>query len=208
MNSTADFANTQEPVRIRVCSIHFDAPWLRRETLNWLLNDAIGGGGLGSGSRDGSLNLACDTAGMPCRYFEPLQIVAIPFHRNARLPLINEYDGSCHASPESAAVPAESRFAGCNHGNRDNPCGRFPASDERIVLRFTISKESSEELEVLAIEEANHRPIRWQTVRFVLGSEELWPDRTDICQRAQILAFCRSYVTRAAGQAGSEENHV
>jgi hypothetical protein len=145
---------------------------------------------------------------MPCRYFEPLQVVPIPFHPNARLPLIEEYDGLCHAGSESATVPAESRFAGCNHGNRDNPCVRFPAAVQAVALRFTVAKESSDALEVLAIEELNHRPVRCQTVRFVLGTEELLPDRSDVCQRAQLLAFCRSYVAKAAGRPGYQKNHV
>src|SRR5947209_19300466 len=113
---------------------------------------------------------------MPCRYFEPLEIVPTPFHPNARLPLIDEYDGRCHARLDSVRIPAESRFTGCNHGNRENLCGRFPAGIERAVLRLTVSKQDSESLEIVAIEEADHRPIRWQTVRFYPGTEVLIPD--------------------------------
>lgn len=155
-----------------------------------------------SAAQGGTSLLACDTAGMPCRYFEPLQIVSVPFHPNARLPLIDEYDGLCHSDTEPSPVPAESRFAGCNHGNRNNPCGRFPAERERAVLRLTVAKQDTDALEVLAIEETNHRPIRWQTVRFLLGSEELIPESSEICQRAQLVAFCRSYLKKAAGQPG------
>ncbi|MFL6447672.1 MAG: hypothetical protein ACJ746_08285 [Bryobacteraceae bacterium] len=136
---------------------------------------------------------------MPCRYFEPLQIVSVPFHQNARLPLIDEYDGVCHVEAEASPVPAESRFQGCNHGNRDHPCGRFPAERDRAVLRLTVAKLDGDALEILAIQEANHRPVRWQTVRFLLRTEELVPDLVEICQRAQLLAFCRSYLKKAAG---------
>ena len=146
--------------------------------------------------------VCCDTAGMPCRYFEPLQIVPTPFHPKARLPLIDEYDGLCHAGTDPVYVPAESRFPGCNHGNRDNPCGRFPADRERVVLRLTVAKQEPDSLEVLAIEEANHTPLRSQTVRFLLRSEELMPDLAEACQRAQLVAFCRSYLKRSAGQPG------
>jgi hypothetical protein len=136
---------------------------------------------------------------MPCRYFEPQQLVPVPFHPNARLPLIEEYDGLCHAGTEPLQTPVESRFAACNHGNRDHPCGRFPVDRERAVLRLTVAKEDAEALEILAIEEANYRPVRWQSVRFLLRSEELVPDLVEICQRAQLLAFCRSYLKKAAG---------
>ena len=137
---------------------------------------------------------------MPCRYFEPLQIVSKPFHPNARLPLIEEYDGLCHAETQPVAVPGETRFAGCNHGNRDVSCGRFPSDRERAVLRLTVAKEDGDSLEILAIEEANHSPVRWQTIRFLVQSEELVPNLAEICQRAQLLAFCRSYLKKAAGQ--------
>ncbi len=137
---------------------------------------------------------------MPCRYFEPLQIVAAPFHPNARLPLIDEYDGLCHADTEPVYVPAESRFPGCNHGNRDNFCGRFPDGGERVVLRLTVAKQEADALEILAVEEANHSPVRSRTVRFLLPSEELMPDLAEACQRAQCVAFCRSYLKRSAGQ--------
>jgi hypothetical protein len=135
---------------------------------------------------------------MPCRYFEPLQIVQIPFHPHARLPLVDEYDGLCHAGGEPVGVHTESRFSGCNHGNRDNLCGRLPVGSEHAVLRLTVAKQDGEALEVLAIEEANHTPLRWQTVRFLLRSEEIMPDLPAICQRAQLLAFCRSYLKRSA----------
>jgi hypothetical protein len=134
---------------------------------------------------------------MPCRYFEPLQIVPIPFHPNARLPLIDEYDGVCHACPDPVAVPADSRFAGCNHGNRGKLCGRFPADSDPSVLRLTVATKDSDALEILAIEESDHRPIRWRTVRFLLRSEELMPDPGGICERAQLIAFCRSYLKRS-----------
>jgi len=137
---------------------------------------------------------------MPCRYFEPLQIAPVPFHPNARLPLIDEYEGLCHAETEAIPVPAEIRFAGCNHGNRDTSCGRFPVASERAVLRLTVAKQDPDSLEIVAIEEANHSPLRWQTIRFLLRSEELVPDLTEVCQRAQLLAFCRSYLQKAAAE--------
>lgn len=136
---------------------------------------------------------------MPCRYFEPLQIVPTPFHPNARLPLIDEYDGLCHADAQPVSIPAGSRFAGCNHGNRDNPCERFPVASERVVLRLTVAKQEPDALEILAIEEENHTPLRSRRVRFLLGSEELMPDFAEACQRAQLVAFCRSYLKRSAG---------
>lgn len=118
----------------------------------------------------------------------------MPFHPNARLPLIQEYDGLCHAGSEPGAIAASSRFAGCNHGNRDDVCNKFPAGQDQMVLRFTILREDDDSLEILTVEETNHRPSRWNPVRFTVTGEQLTPDLSDRCLRAQLLAFCRSYL--------------
>jgi len=70
---------------------------------------------------------------------------------------------------------------------------------------LTVAKQDGEALEVLAIEEANHTPLRWQTVRFLLRNEEIMPDLPAICQRAQFLAFCRSYLKRSATMEASQK---
>ena len=135
---------------------------------------------------------------MPCPYFEPLEIAKVCFHRNARLPLIDEYDGRCHAAAEPIGVPGSIRFAGCNHGNRESGCERFPSGRDLPVLRFTVNRRDSEVLELLAIEETSHHPTRWQTVRFAVQSEAFDSVFSSLCQRAQLLAFCRSYLKKCA----------
>ncbi|HMF77644.1 MAG TPA: hypothetical protein VK604_18455 [Bryobacteraceae bacterium] len=49
-------------------------------------------------------------------------------------------------------------------------------------------------LEVLLIEELNYAPAVWQRVKYFTGSELLEPEISDICARAQLLAFCRSFL--------------
>jgi hypothetical protein len=73
---------------------------------------------------------------------------------------------------------------------------------DRSVLRLTVAAKDCDALEILAIQEADHRPVRWETVRFLLRTEELMPDPDGICQRAQLMAFCRSYLKRSGEQAG------
>lgn len=131
---------------------------------------------------------------MPCPYFEPLQIAADPKYRHARLPLIDEYDGQCHAQPEPAAAPHALRFCCCNHGYSARSCDRFPAHEQRSAMRFHMARNTGASLEILCVEEADHVPVRWYSVQYFPERDQLDPEIRDTCVRAQIAAFCRSYL--------------
>jgi hypothetical protein len=134
---------------------------------------------------------------MACPYFEP-QRPATASHRNARLPLIEEFDGLCHAASEPRAVPDELRFRYCNHGYSCGACEHLPADGMRSSLRYTVVKRTDAGLEVMCIEEQDYAPVRWQTVQFRLLTETIEPEPVDCCLRAQILAFCRTYARQFA----------
>jgi hypothetical protein len=138
---------------------------------------------------------------MPCPYFEPTEIAASPTDGNARLPLIDEYSGFCHADPLLPAVPVELRFRCCNHGYSERVCSRYPAPERRSCARFTVLERSAESLNVLYIEERHHAPVAWRTVRFAPSTQSLEPELDELCARAQLLAFCRAYLRRFAPQA-------
>jgi hypothetical protein len=134
---------------------------------------------------------------MPCPYFEPRQVVASS--GNVRLPLIEEYDGICRASAEPLPAPASLRFQCCNHGNSAGTCARFPADATRSSRRFDIAANAVKpdeitSLEVLLVEELQYAPVAWRRVRYSIGSESLEPDILDRCTRAQVIAFCRSFL--------------
>jgi hypothetical protein len=133
---------------------------------------------------------------MPCPYFEPRQALAEPTHFNARLPLIDEFDGVCRALPEPFAVPPAGRLRLCNHGNVRGQCAHFPADDNRSAFRFEVLHRSAADLDLLFIEESVYAPLSWRRLSFLIDSESLEPDPPDPCQRAQLLAFCRSYLRR------------
>lgn len=135
---------------------------------------------------------------MPCPYFEPQRVVAHPQYARARLPLIEEYEGACHAGPEPLAAPEDRRFRCCNHGYSRVVCDHFPGGEVRSALRYDVRGRSSEVLEVLWIEEQTFAPTRWQVVSYSIVSEQLEPEIADSCLRAQLLAFCRSYLRRFA----------
>ncbi len=133
---------------------------------------------------------------MPCPYFEPQRVVAHPQYVHARLPLIEEYEGACHAGAEPLAAPEDRRFRCCNHGYSRGMCNYFPEGELRSGLRYDVRGRSSEMLQVLWIEEQTFAPARWQVVSYSITTEQLDPEIADGCLRAQLLAFCRSYLRR------------
>lgn len=136
---------------------------------------------------------------MPCPYFEPQRVVIHPEHRNARLPLIEEYEGCCHAREALVAAPPELRLECCNQGYSRGRCGYFPAREVRSCLRYNVVRRTASTLDILCIEEQNYAPLRWHAVQYIFEKQQLAPELQDACTRAQILAFCRSYLARFPG---------
>src|SRR6185437_10168886 len=133
---------------------------------------------------------------MPCPYFEPQRVVASGQQTNARLPLIQEHDGLCRAGPEPIEAPAEMRFRYCNHGYSRGACRHFPSHEIRSSLRYELLRRTETELEVMIIEEQNYAPAGWRIVRYSTGSEMVTPEVDEPCLRAQVVAFCRTYLSR------------
>ncbi len=131
---------------------------------------------------------------MPCPYFEPQRVVISPRYANARLPLIHEYQGVCHAAAEPQTAPEALRFQYCNHGYSRGACDCFPSIETRSCLRYTVVRRTATALELVCVEEQDHAPLRWQTLRYILTTGELDPEVSEICMRTQALAFCRSYL--------------
>jgi hypothetical protein len=134
---------------------------------------------------------------MPCPFFEPTQPVPSPAHPGARLPLIREYDGYCHACGDVKTAPEELRFECCNHGYSRSKCPCFPAAEPVSCIRYTIRGEDGAALRILCIEEQDHTPLRWVEVRFELASSTVSGDVPAIL-RAQAEAFGRSYLACTA----------
>lgn len=133
---------------------------------------------------------------MPCPYFEPKQPVTPPTSLNARLPLIQEFDGLCRALPEAEPVAAETRLRLCNHGNVRGACVRFPEAEQRTSFRFEVLRRSIGQLDLLFIEEALYTPLAWHRLAFLIDAEQLEPEPGGACERAQLLAFCHSYLQK------------
>ncbi len=136
---------------------------------------------------------------MPCPYFEPLTPVVHVTHPNARLPLLDEYDGLCHADAAGLPPPPDARFRCCNHGYSRGVCERLPDDREmRSAMRYNVVAHTAAILEVLCVEELNHSPGRYFTLTYDVSACALHTAAIDPVTRAQVAAFCRSYLKRFA----------
>ena len=134
---------------------------------------------------------------MPCPYFEPQYALPQATLPNARLPLIEEFEGVCRALAEAAPVPAETRLRLCNHGNARGLCCHFPEQEQRSAFRFEVLRRSAAHLDVLFIEEALLCSTRVAPLEVHNHPGNYWnPNHRTLAKRAQLLAFCRSYLRR------------
>jgi hypothetical protein len=135
---------------------------------------------------------------MPCPFFEPKRAVRPSTQNGGRLPLIDEYDGLCHASGAEVPTPDSARFRLCNHGNSKGSCSLFPGSEVRSCLRYEVTAHAEGGVTILCIEEEAYTPLRWYPVQYVPNEDRLDPVPNEACIRAQALAFARSYVALTA----------
>src|ERR1700721_4187727 len=101
---------------------------------------------------------------MSCPYFEPLTVVTDSGSINGRWPLIDRYEGRCLAPDSCGQVPFPMRLDSCNHGYSCGACQRFPLTEDRSALRYTLLRRTSEQLEILCIEEHDDAPGRHTTL--------------------------------------------
>jgi hypothetical protein len=140
---------------------------------------------------------------VPCPFFEPKETAARPRHANARLPLIDEYEGVCHAGSEPGAPLHDVVFRYCNHGYSQGCCDRFPSHEVRSAIRYDVVSRNESALSLICIKEQDYTPVQWQAIEYMVLTERFEPELGDLCMRAQALAFCRSFLGRFADPAGN-----
>jgi hypothetical protein len=132
---------------------------------------------------------------MPCPYFEPLQTIATPELRNARLPLIEEYRGRCL----SMATPLEAGGYQCNHGYARGLCVSFPDGKRSSAHRFSLLMCDAQQVEFLFIREEEYAPAATRLLHFCISEDNLVETDLDTAVRAQATAYCRSYLKTHRG---------
>ncbi len=132
---------------------------------------------------------------MPCPYFEPTSVAESPSFQLGRFPLIHEYEGKCHAGGGEPRSPVATRLR-CNMAYSDDGCSRLAPLTPRTASRYTVVGHAPDALEILCITEIDHVPEEWRRVRYDVACQSVTPDFPSIAIRAQVLAFCRSFLAR------------
>jgi hypothetical protein len=131
---------------------------------------------------------------MPCPFFEPRTPLRSSSQSGGRLPLIEQYDGVCHASQPPLPVPETNRFRLCNHGNSKGECPSFPVAESRSCLRYEMIEQTPTHTQILCVEEQAHAPLRWSSIKYDVKKRDFEIAPADVCVHAQALAFTRSFL--------------
>ncbi|HLH03098.1 MAG TPA: hypothetical protein VKX25_10030 [Bryobacteraceae bacterium] len=135
---------------------------------------------------------------MACPFFEPREVVSRPEYPGARLPLLEEYDGLCHATSEPLPAPAELRFRCCNHGYSSGCCPHLPVAQSGSAVRFDVLSRTPETITLLYVQEHDHTPLRWRNFCYSIAAQRFDSEFADECAEAQARAFCASFLRRFA----------
>ena len=131
---------------------------------------------------------------MPCPFFEPQKVVEQPTRTNARLPLIGEFIGLCHAGETPVVAPEDLLFAACNQGYSRGTCSHFPGQETRSALRYSVVAQTDCVIDLLCIEEADYAPLHWDRLQYRIADGQLSPETTHPLMRAQAVAFAREHL--------------
>ena len=116
---------------------------------------------------------------LPCPFFLP----ETPVHAEGRMPLGDEYRGSCHSNPSEPFVPEEARqHELCNFGYARGRCQRFHGDVDAV--RFSIAEDR-----LIWVLERDHAPIEHGLLAFDQ------PARDDVLA-AQAGVFVENYRRR------------
>jgi len=96
---------------------------------------------------------------MACPYFIPTEKFADGgWLRRARLPLGDGWRGLCTAGGDSQVVPTDDELRQyCNLGYASR-CSRFPAAHRFDAVRFSVTRDRDQHIEICYVLEAGHRP--------------------------------------------------
>ena len=131
---------------------------------------------------------------MPCPFFEPTLVAFDPQSAFGRLPLIAEYNGICHRDGTAINERSPLRFEGCNQGHLQSECPHVHQIESRVSRRFSVRERTDTTLRVIVLEEGYHYPVRWREVVYLIPERQLTEEGGDEIERAQIRAFCVSYL--------------
>lgn len=135
---------------------------------------------------------------MACPFFSPserAQNIALP--HPARLPLGAAWRGACSAPGGELVQLGTEELESCNLGYA-HACPRLPQERVADAVRFAVSKQSTERLQIQFVLELKHLPIEYGELQYDRIAQCWSREHSD--SRVQKLADCflQTYLERSA----------
>jgi hypothetical protein len=134
---------------------------------------------------------------MACPFFLPTEKFAEDawLHR-AWLPLGDGWRGLCTAPGQGNAVPSDEELKDfCNLGY-PHECKRFPATRHADSVRFCISHDRADRIEVCYICELEHRPAEHGTLEFDIARNVCSAPHPDARIQKMAACYLEAYLLR------------
>jgi hypothetical protein len=113
-----------------------------------------------------------------------------------RLPLGDPCRGVCYAPGDPATPSTDELRTLCNLGYARGTCTRFPADAEADAIRFSITKDRDETVDLIYIFEKDYGPLRHGTLRYQTAESRLCDAPANPILCAQAERFLESYIRR------------
>jgi len=113
------------------------------------------------------------------------------------MPLGDLWLGVCAADPVTPFRPDEHTLSeACNMGYARGRCPRFPVAAAADAVRFCISGDSGDLVQVMYAIEQNHHPRAHGTVEYARSSGTFGAGKLDAHLECQARAYIASYLRR------------
>jgi hypothetical protein len=120
------------------------------------------------------------------------------------LPLGDAWAGGCLAQPEHPVEPEDACLPLCNLGYARGVCARFPSATSPDAVRFAISRDDGESLQIYYVRERGHHPFDHGRLEYRRPQGSFLPALPATPLNDQALAYVTSYLRRKGAAAGSE----
>jgi len=118
----------------------------------------------------------------------------------AMLPLGDDWDGVCRATPEQPWLPDAATLRPlCNLGYARGACSRFPDDGGPDAVRFTVSGDDGATLRLYYVVERNHHPFAHGPLAFSRATAGFTVQPESASLRLQAHAYVESYLRRKPG---------
>ena len=112
------------------------------------------------------------------------------------LPLGDSFTGLCMAQPQHPVEPEDARLTLCNLGYARGECPRFPAAFSADAVRFALSRDDGQSLQIYYVLEGAHHPLDHGLLIYRLPEGAFSPALPDAVFEQQAAAYAASYLRR------------